>query len=266
MARSADPDGYNGPGKEEFLDACAQYEEHRFDVMRATSLAGKVLNAWEKRGGNKADIRDAFILRKLTPEEQQAELRRQARVAGWLGIISEEVSGQKSFLKAFDAPANTTVGGVPLGSRLSLARAKTAGFREGKAKKGPSLQEGIEQWGWEADSAEAEAYAEGWGQGFELRPVPPIEELDAEEAEENAEAPQNALGVRLLTDQAEPVTAPAGPKKRGRKPRAGRSAALEMAERAARMDDAPAEERPGWQPDRDFADESQDGPGAELLH
>lgn len=263
---TANADSYNGPGKEAFLDACAEYEEHRFDVMRATSLAGKVLNAWEGRGGNKDDIRDAFVLRKMTPEEQQAELRRQARVAGWLGIISEDVTGQRSFLKAFDAPSERSVGGIPLGSRLSLARAKTAGFKDGKAKKGPGLAEGIEQWGWDPESPEAEAYSEGWGAGFDLRPIPTIQELDEEDAQDGGAEPSPVpAGVALLTDESQPETpeaeaAPAPRKKGGRKPRVGKSATTEMAERAASLPATPPEERPGWKPDRDFIDESIPGP------
>lgn len=165
---------YNGPDKTQFHDHLADYEEARFNMMRAASLAGKVLNDWEKKGGNKNDIRDGYALRQMNSEEQQAELRRQVRVASWMNLISEDAYSQTNFLKVFDAPPTVEVGigGAPIGSRLSLGRAMSAGYNDGKTRNGPGLQDGIESYGWVADSEEAMAYSEGWGDGFKLRPPP----------------------------------------------------------------------------------------------
>lgn len=234
---------YNGPGKDAFLEACAEYEEHRFAIMRATSLAGHVLSGWEDKGGNKNDIRDGFVLRQMTPEEQRAELRRQARVAGWLGIISEDQTGQTSFIKAFEAPAKAAetlgIGGAPLGSRLSEVRAKTAGFNDGKAKAGPGLQDGLAQYEWEPDSPEALAYAEGWGDGNKLRPPPKVRKGESDTGNPVSEA----------TDSGDPAPAEEAPKQRR-----GRGAVPALP--APKGADG-ADNRPGWQGDRDFTDTSK---------
>jgi hypothetical protein len=169
---------YRGPSKDLYHDALADYEEARFNVMRATSIAGKVLADWERRGGVKNDIRDGYALRQMTPEEQQVELRRQWRVASWMGMISEDATGQKSFAKLFDikTPAKTGIGGAILGSRLSVGRAMTAGYNDAKQRNGPTMQEGLEpylkEFGWAKDSEEALAYCEGFGDGLKVRPPP----------------------------------------------------------------------------------------------
>ena len=170
-----DKSGYNGPSQERFFDVLAEYEEQRFLMMRAASNAGKILNAWEGAGGQKDDLRDAYKLRLMDPDDQKAELKRQLRVASWLGIVDEDRIGQTNFLKAFEARPQavvTGIGGVPMGTRLSIVRAKEAGFNDGKLKNGPGLQEGLEQFQWEPDSEEALSYAEGFGEGLKLRPPP----------------------------------------------------------------------------------------------
>ena len=43
---------YNGPDRDKFLDQLAEYEEQRFLIMRHASLAGKVMDEWEKNGGD----------------------------------------------------------------------------------------------------------------------------------------------------------------------------------------------------------------------
>ena len=192
MSKAKD-DGYNGPGKERFLDVLADYEEERFFIMRHTSRAGKILRSWEQIGGEKDDIKDGYALRQMDKDDQVRELRRQVRVASWVGVIDEDRAGQASFLRVFDAkPAKEQelgIGGAPIGSRLSIVRARAAGFGDGKLRGGPTLGEGQELYTWSFDSEEAMAYAEGFGDGLLLRPPPKVkkgEEVEDEQPVEEA--------------------------------------------------------------------------------
>src|SRR5690348_11118041 len=105
--------------------------------MRWASKAGALLARVEAAGGNRDDIRDGFDLGKLNPEERQAEVRRQMKVAGFMGVTQWAEDGQGSFTATFDAPADELdtlgAGGAPIGSRLSLARAHMDGYNSGKA-------------------------------------------------------------------------------------------------------------------------------------
>lgn len=203
-------EGYNGPDKEVFLDTLADYEELRFTIAQAMSKTGKLLDSWEKVGGAKDDIRDGFKLRRMDPGDQQAELRRQFRVAGWLGIVDEDRTGQASFLRVFDVktkPQAFGIGGAPMGSRLSVVRAKSAGFNDGKTKNGPGLQEGLKQFEWDPDSDEALSYAEGFGQGLMLRPAPKVRKEDQDDGPAGDDAPP-AAGVEVA-----PKRGPGRPRK-----------------------------------------------------
>ena len=214
---------YNGPNRAVYFDMLADYEEARFNMARAASLAGKVLEAWEKKGGDKADIRDGYAYRQLQPDEQKAELRRKLRVASWHGLVAEEPNGQSNFSSLFDAPQpveTSGIGGAPLGSRLSVVRAMSAGFNDGKTKNGPSMGEGMEAYPWEPDSEEAMAYAEGFGDGLKLRPAPKVRKED-KEAEESGPA--------------EGASEPPAPRKRGRPAGSGKKQTLN-AEVAAELD------------------------------
>jgi hypothetical protein len=224
---------YNGPDKVAFMDTLADYEEHRFAVMRATSLAGKVLATWEKKGGNKDDIRQGYDYRQMLPEEQRAEVRRRLRVDQWMGLVAEEDGGQGTFKRLFDMTPEpeTGIGGAPIGSKLSVGRAKAAGFNDGKAKNGPSLQEGIESYGFAADSEEALAYAEYYGEGLLLRPAPKEPKGD-KAGDSDGGSPMSKPGPSALDVMTETIKEldeqeraanengnGAEPKKRGRKPK-----------------------------------------------
>lgn len=263
MARQAEKPGYNGPDREKFLDTLADYEGYRFAVMQATSMAGKVMAEWERLGGDKQDLRDGFALRKLDPDEQKMDLRRQYRVAGWLGIVDEDAIGQRSFIKVFEQPTAVTAAGIgsaPLGSRLSLIRAKSAGYNDGKIKNGPTMQEGLEVYanslGWEADSGEALSYAEGFGEGLPQRPAP-----KERKAKESDEAPDEGGSDEPLPNDPPPIgIGPAVPTgaRRGR-PRKVASAVDQMAQRAVAIDPdgagQNASQKAGWDPSRDFYEE-----------
>jgi hypothetical protein len=281
MPRSTEtPAASNGPGKDKFLDMLADYEEHRFSVMQAMSLAGKVLAEWERWGGNKDDLRDGYKLRQMEPDEQKTELQRQLKVAGWLGIVDEDATGQKSFLKVFEQPANVAadalgIGGAPYGSRLSIGRAKVAGYNEGKAKNGPTMQEGLDRYfdllGWSIESEEALSYCGGFGQGLELRPAPKPKKADQDDPEDGAEDDGQYTPDAAFPSAVVPAT---GLKKRGRPPGSkNKSAVDKMADKAQAMD-APkalpasdtladavdAELKAGWRSDRDTFDESMPEP------
>jgi hypothetical protein len=228
--KAKDMNQYNGPDKDAFWESLGAYEEQRFLLMRHMSLAGKILAEWEQKGGDKDDLRDAYVLRKLDKDDQQAELRRQFRVASWLGIVAPEKMGERRFVSLFDVPEEMVgIGGAPMGSRSSIIRAKGAGFKDGKTRSGPSLQEGLEAYGWPADCDEALSYAEGFGLGLELRPPPKARKGDDDEDEEGGEPaeeeqPKSALGVMVgalkemdakaaAAAAAEPKRGPGRPKK-----------------------------------------------------
>lgn len=214
-------EGYNGPSKEEFLELLADYESHRFDIMSAMSKAGKVVAAWEQAGGDKADLKDGYALRKLELEDQKTEIRRQFRVAAWLGVVDPDRLGQRSFISLFDVDEEMFgIGGAPLGSRLSIIRAKSAGFGDGKSKSGPSLQQGLEAFGWPADCDELMSYSEGFGEGLMLRPPPKAKKSDGDEGDEGGdpgedEQPKSALGVMVRQLQQMDAKAAAAEPKRG---------------------------------------------------
>ena len=214
-----DQEGYNGPTKEAFIDALGEYEEYRFEIMRYMSKAGKVIASWEKSGGCGDDLRDGYRLRKMEPDDQRAELRRQFRVAGWLNIVDQDRAGQSSFLKVFDVKEpELGIGGAPLGSRLSVVRAKSAGYNDGKSKNGPSLQDGIELYVFDAESEEALAYAEGYGEGLLLRPAPKAKKSD--DAEGDAPAGEAMSALEVMTETLKELDGKeAAKRKRGRPPK-----------------------------------------------
>lgn len=222
-------DQYNGPDRADFWESLGLYEEQRFAVMQHMSLAGKILSAWEKKGGDKSDLRDGYALRQLDQDDQKAELRRQFRVASWLGIVDPERISQRSFISLFDVPEEMVgIGGAPFGSRSSIIRAKGAGHKDAKAKDGPSMQEGLESYGWPADCDEALAYCEGYGLGLPLRPPPKARKGDADDEQGDEDAgepdgdddpPKSALGV--MVGQLQEMDAKAAAAKAAAEPKRG---------------------------------------------
>jgi hypothetical protein len=70
--------------------------------------------------------------------------------------------------KPIEPEQTVGIGGAPLGSRLSIIRAKSAGFGDGKNKNIPTLSDGFKTYCWPSNSAEALSYAEGYGEGRHL--------------------------------------------------------------------------------------------------
>lgn len=253
-------DGYNGPGKEQYWEALGLYEEERFLVMRHMSKAGKIIARWEKDGGSGDDLRDGYSLRKLSKEDQQTELRRQFRVASFLDIVDPDRLGQRSFISLFDVPETMVgIGGAPMGSRSSIIRAKGAGFKDGKTRSGPSLQEGMEAFEWPADSDEAMSYSEGFGLGLELRPPPKAKKTDGDDDDQGDESgedeqPKSALGVMVGALQA--MDAKAAAEKAASEPKRGPGRPKKN-QAAAR---APEDDPPPEQSVQSIWDNDVDGP------
>jgi ribosome modulation factor len=160
----------NGPAKARFIDRLGEYTEIRFQQMRWASKAAKCLDAHEREGGDRDDIRDGFTLGKLSPDERKAEIRRQMRVASYMGVTTWQETGQASFIATFDQPPEELdtlgAGGAPIGSRLSLARAHVDGYNTGKAGGEVSVCP------FPAESEEATSWETGWQDGREDRPEP----------------------------------------------------------------------------------------------
>jgi hypothetical protein len=261
-------DGYNGPDKEKFFDVLGAYEEQRFEIMRHMSLAGKILAAWEKDGGDKDDLRDAYTLRKLDKDDQQAELRRQFRVASWLGIVDPDRMGQRSFVSLFDVPEEMVgIGGAPFGSRSSIIRSKGAGFRDGKGRSGPSMQEGLDAYGWPADCDEALAYCEGYGLGLPLRPPPKVRKGDADDDQgdeeggepgEDEQQPKSALGV--MVGQLKEMDAKAAAEKAAAEPKRGPGRPKKQQASMPAPDARDPDEPPGDVSVQSIWDNEPDGP------
>ena len=194
----------NGPERRQFLDRLGEYTEIRFQQMRWASKAGALLARFEAEGGNRDDIRDGFDLGKLNPEERQAEVRRQMKVAGYMGVTSWSEDGQGSFTATFDAPTDELdtlgAGGAPIGSRLSLARSHADGYNSGK------LGAELSACPFAAESEEAKAWEVGFHDGIEDRKPPKRRaspangtsesEQPAEEAPEQPPAPAETTGGR----------------------------------------------------------------------
>lgn len=249
-------DGYNGPGKDEYWEALGRYEEECFLIMRHTSLAGKILAEWESDGGEKDDLRDGKMLKNLSKEDQQTEIRRQFRVAAWHDIVNPDKMGQKSFISLFDVPDTLTgIGGAVFGSRSSIIRAKAKGFYDGKKRGGPGLQEGLEFFDWPADSDESLSYCEGYGIGLQERPPPKTKKTDGDDEPDENEQPKSALGVMVDQLKAMDAAAEAAEPKRGRG-RPKRNQAALSAPDAREHDEPPPDERSV----RSIWDNEPDGP------
>ncbi len=162
MADKAPPSGYNGPGKSQFNDCLGEYTEIRFNVMKWTAKAAALKARWETKGGDFENVQHIFKLAQLAPEEQQAKIASRTRAEGWAGIATvTEEDGQISFTAQFDQkPDELGVGGAPIGSRLSLARAATAGYNAGRH--GGSLSDCP----FAAESEEAHAWETNYGDGM----------------------------------------------------------------------------------------------------
>ncbi len=161
----------NGPSKEEFEEFLAEHGEDVFAKKRIDASIKKRKARWEAKGGDfKQQIKHAFDLSQLTPEELREMLSARSQGEAWSGFATvTEEGGQISFTATFDQkpPVEHGFGGAPLGSRLSLGRARADGYNT--AIHGGSLA-GCPV---PAESEEAVAWAKGFGEGLEDRVEPP---------------------------------------------------------------------------------------------
>ena len=194
------PSGYNGPGKDAYLERLGKHIQIRFQIMRWMSKAAHNLSQWEAGGGDKRDILDGYLLTKLSAEERAAEALRINRVWDWHGIAKEEKEGQWSFSEALDTPKEQIgAGGHPLGSLPSTELAKHDGYLAGKAGS-LNLSDNL----WPDDTIESGAWAEGFGMGMEDRPTPkPAKPKKSDGEPPNGAEPEAASrkkrGQRLLS-------------------------------------------------------------------
>jgi hypothetical protein len=208
MAKPSTPKpGYNGPGKDAYLDRLGKHIHIRFNIMRWMSKAAHNLAAWESSGGDKRDILDGYLLTKLTGEERAAEAMRINRVWAWHGVAKEEKQGQWSFVEALE-PAKEQIGagGHPLGSLPSVELAKHDGYQSGKQG-----HLNLSDNHWPSDTLEAGAWAEGFGMGMEDRPAPKPAKAKNGEADDEPKAPRKRGQRALPAPDAETLPEPPPP-------------------------------------------------------
>ncbi len=159
----------NGPSKEEFEEFLAEHGEDVFAKKRIDASIKKRKARWEAKGGDfKEQIEHPYKLSKLTPEERRDKLSARSQGEAWSGFVTvTEKGGQISFTATLDQPVERGFGGAPLGSRLSLGRARADAYNT--AIHGGSLADCPVP----VESEEAVAWAKGFGEGLEDRVEPP---------------------------------------------------------------------------------------------
>lgn len=164
---NAYPDGYEGPGKNDYHETVGALLEEHFNQMQAMANQSAIMREWESRGGNKNDLKDGRLFAKMEPEERHAEALRNMRVWQWNDVIELDADAQMEFASALKTPENK----FPLGTRASIALANIDGFKAGKERDGLGLADNP----WPDKQrcvGERDAWAEGWGKGFRYRPPP----------------------------------------------------------------------------------------------
>ena len=200
--RPAEEPKSNGPPVDEFPSFLARDLELGSQIARLNAARGTNMSRWENMGGDPDEIREG---RKLD-RDGMARLNLVNRVAGYMGMIEIEASGQANFGKALDPNApKPTVKGLAA-EALELARADTDGWNTGWAggSQGDNPHEpGTEiHVGWaractdgadarqQRDAAKGKAPAVAAEKRKPGRPVGSGKKADAKGAEVKAEAPK----------------------------------------------------------------------------
>ena len=230
--RPADEPKRNGPSVEDFLRHLARDLEIGSQIARMNAARGTNLAQWENLGGDSDEIREG---RKFD-RDGMARLNLIKRVAGYMGMIEVEASGQTTFAKALDPNAPKPKATGLTAEALELARADTDGWNTGWA--GGAQNDNPHEPGTEVhvhwaractdgadarqqrDAAKGKAPAVAAEKRKPGRPVGSGKKADAKTVEAKTEAPN-----------------PAAPTRTRRK-------APEV---------APTEEKPGWDGERDFS-------------
>ena len=127
--RPADEPKRNGPPVDEFPSFLARDLELGSQIARLNAARGTNLARWENLGGDPDEIREG---RKLD-RDGMARLDLINRVAGYMGMIEVEASGQANFAKALDPNAPKPKAKGLTAEALELARADTDGWNTGWA-------------------------------------------------------------------------------------------------------------------------------------
>ena len=218
--RPAEESKRNGPPVDEFPSFLARDLELGSQIARLNAARGTNMARWETLGGDPDEIREG---RKLD-RDGMARLNLINRVAGYLGMIEVEASGQANFAKALDPNAPKPKATGLTAEALELARADGDGWNTGWAggSQGDNPHEpGTEiHVGWaractdgadarqQRDAAKGKAPAVAAEKRKPGRPVGSGKKADAKAAEVKAEAPKPPAATR--TRRRAPEAAPAG--------------------------------------------------------
>ena len=217
--RPADEPKRNGPSVEDFLTHLTRDLEIGSQIARMNAARGTNMARYENLGGDLDEIREG---RKLDRDGME-RLNLINRVAGYMGMIEVEASGQGNFAKALDPKAPKPKAHGLTAEALELARADGDGWNTGWA--GGSQNDNPHEPGAEIHVHWARACADGTDARQERdiakgkapavaaekrkpgRPVGSGKKADAKAAEVKAEAPKPAA---TRTRRRAPEAAPAG--------------------------------------------------------
>ena len=221
--RPADESKRNGPPVDEFPSFLARDLELGSQIARLNAARGTNMSRWENMGGDPDEIREG---RKFD-RDGMARLNLVKRVAGYMGMIEVEASGQTTFAKALDPNAPKPKAPGLTAEALELARADTDGWNTGWAggSQGDNPHEpGTEiHVGWaractdgadarqERDTAKGKAPAVAAEKRKPGRPVGSGKKADAKTAEVKAEAPKPAAPTRTRRKAPEAAATEAKP-------------------------------------------------------
>ena len=221
--RPAEEQKRNGPPVDEFPSFLARDLELGSQIARLNAARGTNLAQWESLGGDSDEIREG---RKFD-RDGMARLNLIKRVAGYMGMIEVEASGQTTFAKALDPNAPKPKAKGLTAEALELARADGDGWNTGWAggSQGDNPHEpGTEiHVGWaractdgadarqQRDAAKGKAPAVAAEKRKPGRPVGSGKKADAKTAEVKAEAPKPAAPTRTRRKAPEAAATEAKP-------------------------------------------------------
>ena len=235
--RPADEPKSNGPSVEDFLRHLARDLEIGSQIARMNAARGTNLAQWENLGGDSDEIREG---RKLD-RDGMARLNLINRVAGYMGMIEVEASGQANFAKALDPNAPKPKAPGLTAEALELARADTDGWNTGWA--GGSQGDNPHEPGTEIHVGWARACTDG---------ADARQQRDAAKGKAPAVAAEKRKPGRPVGSGKKADAKTADAKTAEVKAEAPKPAAPTRTRRKA-PEAAATEEKPGWDGERDFS-------------
>ena len=221
--RPAEEPKRNGPPVDEFPSFLARDLELGSQIARLNAARGTNMARWENLGGDPDEIREG---RKLD-RDGMARLNLVNRVAGYMGMIEVEASGQANFAKALDPNAPKPKAKGLTAEALELARADTDGWNTGWA--GGAQNDNPHEPGTEVhvhwaractdgadarqqrDAAKGKAPAVAAEKRKPGRPVGSGKKADAKAAEAKTEAPKPPAAARTRRKAPEAAATEAKP-------------------------------------------------------